>query len=440
MDGGNQGANPNDVVIQIADTKEAHASQKINDSESSPKGFQLDSSKIELTEFQTLGYKNQLSTFISSASPDIATEPPAPDKPSEISAQFLTRNMSFENPNPESNSVEPHEVNDAGLAEEKTQLLNSPSNIVRLSGDEDEDEENEDVDEYEEKEEEKGKIMKTFAKIEWTVFMCVIVLLILSLTVNKLQNQVIWELKLWKWFVLVVVIFCGRLVTKCFMNVLLFLIERNFSLKHKLLYFVEGLRTTIRVFIWLALVLLARFLLFQHGVKRSKETTDILSYITRALASSLVGTALWMVKTFSVNLLAISFQSKRFLNPIQETICHQFFLQTLSGPPLMEIAELTESMNTSKQSKSKGKGNLKEEIHLKEVIYLGKLKNFKRKKVSPWTMKKFIKFAISSKLSTITIELDEMEEKTSNKEINNEMDAKVAAYRIFSNVAQPASR
>ena len=88
----------------------------------------------------------------------------------------------------------------------------------------------------------------------------------LALTVHKLQSTVIWGLELWKWCILVLVIFCGRLVTEWFINVLAFLIEMNFLLKKKVLYFVYGLKMSVQVFIWLGLVLLAWGLLFDGGV------------------------------------------------------------------------------------------------------------------------------------------------------------------------------
>ena len=56
--------------------------------------------------------------------------------------------------------------------------------------------------------------------LEWIAFVCIMGILIASLTVHKLQNTVIWGLELWKWCVLVLVIFYGRLVTEWFINIL----------------------------------------------------------------------------------------------------------------------------------------------------------------------------------------------------------------------------
>lgn len=247
-------------------------------------------------------------------------------------------------------SASPAHGRGADLVEEKTQLLTSPAannnnnkfndstGEVNLESYSDEDEDDD------HKDKQKRKILKKpFVLIEWAAFGCIMALLICSLTVKQLQNHVIWDFKLWKWCVLLLVIVSCRLVTKSFINALLFLIERNSSLRQRFMYYVHGLRIIIRVFVWLSLFLLVRILLFRHGVKRSKETTKILNYVTRVLASSLVGAALWCLKSFSVLLLAVSFQSKRFFNPIQETIFHQYLIQTLSGPPLMEINEQVRS-------------------------------------------------------------------------------------------------
>ena len=113
--------------------------------------------------------------------------------------------------------------------------------------------------------EKNSKRLKIMILTEWIAFACILGFLIASLTVHKLQNTVIWGLKLWKWVVLVLVIFSGRLVTEWFINFLVFLIEMNFLLKKKVLYFVYGLKRSVQVFIWLGLALLAWGLLFVGG-------------------------------------------------------------------------------------------------------------------------------------------------------------------------------
>ncbi|GMY36393.1 mechanosensitive ion channel protein 10-like [Fagus crenata] len=243
-------------------------------------------------------------------------------------------------------------------------------------------------------------------------------ILIASLTVHKLQSTVIWGLELWKWVVLVLVIFCGRLVTEWFINVLVFLIEMNFLLKKKVLYFVYGLKRT-----W--------GLLFDGGVKKTRRTSRVLNYITRALASCLIRAAIWLVK----NLLV------KFFDQIQESIFHQYVLRTLSRPPLMELAEKVRSTASTGKLSFR---NMKEKAEAKkEVIDVDKLKKMKQEKISTWTMKGLINVIRSSGLSTISNSLDSYDDDDSeqkDKEITSEWQAKAAAYRIFNNVAKSGSK
>ncbi|KAL0338907.1 UNVERIFIED_CONTAM: Mechanosensitive ion channel protein 10 [Sesamum angustifolium] len=250
----------------------------------------------------------------------------------------------------------------------------------------------------------RGKKVKVMVMIEWTAFVCIMAVLIASSTVNKLKDFKIWSLELWKWSVLVLV-FCGRLFTEWFTNALVFLIERNFLLKKKVLYFVFSLKKSVRVVIWLALILLAWALLINRGVKRSEETSRVLNYITRGF---------------------------------QESIFHQYILQALSGAPIVESDAASRisgqlSFNKLKTGKQEKSG---------EVINVDKLYKMKREKVSAWTMGGLIRVVRNSELPTISEVLDESVEEESEgpKVITSEVEARDAAKRIFRNVAKPGHK
>ncbi|CAL2233709.1 unnamed protein product [Prunus armeniaca] len=289
----------------------------------------------------------------------------------------------------------------------------------------------------------KHRKVKTKALFEWVVFLGILACLVSSLTVEKLENFNMWGLEVWKWCVLVMVIFCGMLVTNWFMHFVVFVIERNFLLRKKVLYFVHGMKKSVQVFIWLALVLLTWLLVFNDGkVKRSKTSTKILNYVTWTLVSVLIGAFLWLLKTLLLKILASSFHVNTFFDRIQESIFHQYVLQTLSGPALIEEAERVGrspstgqlSFRTTKKAKA-GKE--------KEVIDMGKLQKMKQEKVSAWTMKVLVDAVSTSGLSTISHTLDEMEHggiEQTDKEITNEMEATAAAYYIFLNVAPAGSK
>ncbi|KAI6679712.1 hypothetical protein NL676_033593 [Syzygium grande] len=141
-------------------------------------------------------------------------------------------------------------------------------------------------------------------------------------------------------------------------------------------------------------------------------------------------------------LLSSSFQCTRFFDRIQESLFHQYIVRTLSGPPLMEMAEMVGRSRSSGQlsfMKYNKDGAKKQE----EVIDVEKLHKIKQDKVSAWTMKGLINVISMSGLSTLAESLeqsDDEEAKQQDREITNEWEARAAAYQIFRNVAKPGSK
>ncbi|WCJ29356.1 Mechanosensitive ion channel protein 10 [Euphorbia peplus] len=318
----------------------------------------------------------------------------------------------------------------------RTPLMASPGGL----GDE-EDEMEEVVKKVKLSQERNRKLGANFV-IQWILFVCLIGCFVASLTIDRLEKTMLWGLELWKWCVLVLVIFSGMLVTNWFMRFIVFVIERNFLLRRKVLYFVYGLKKSVQVFIWIALVLTAWAFLFNHGVKRSANATKILRYITWTLISLLIGSFLWLVKTALLKVLASNFHVNKFFDRIQESIFHQYVLQTLSGPPLIEEAEkVGKSASTGQLSVRKTKkGKATKEV---KVIDMGMLHKMKQEKVSAWTMKVLVDAVTNSGLSTLSNTLDESVDVGARKtdtEITNEMEAIAAAYQIFRNVAKPGSK
>ncbi|KAF3446096.1 hypothetical protein FNV43_RR11275 [Rhamnella rubrinervis] len=283
---------------------------------------------------------------------------------------------------------------------------------------------------------EKHKRVRTMVLVEWVFSVFICGCLVASLTVEKLEKLKIWELELWKWCVLVMVTFCGMLVTNWFMNVIVFVIERNFLLKKKVVYFVHGLKKIVQVHIWLGLILLTWILLFDYGVNRSKTATKILGFVTWTIIALLIGSFLWLLKTLLLKILASNFHVNTFFDRIQESIFNQYVLRTLSGHPVVEMAEVVGREPSTGQlsfRSAKGKG-----VKDKQVIDVGKIYKMKQEKVSAWTMKVLVDAISSSGLSTISNTLDEVE--VEGKEITNEMEATCAAYDIFRNVAKPGCK
>ncbi|CAK7352492.1 unnamed protein product [Dovyalis caffra] len=448
----------NDVVLHISNTIQDAKNSQLD---FSPKDS---SSNLELTEFENLRVRVQTSPSSSEIPKSSPAPSPNPHKPPKIpTTESITRRKSLarsEFSKPKSrllkkeiktghlgNSSSPYNVaspnHTVGVTTPRDNLRSAPitprTPLIGTPGlEEDDDEEV-----YRTASLNLSKIMgkkwNVLPLIELFAFVCIMGLLIASLTIDRLLNSKIWNLELWKWCVLVLVIFSGRLFTEWFMNVLVVLIERNFLLRKKVLYFVYGLKRSVQAFIWLGLVLLAWALLFDAGFKRSRQTTKILNKITRALAGCLIGATMWVVKTFLLKLLASSFHVTRFFDRIQESIFHQYVLITLSGPPVMEMAESILSSKTTAGQLSFRNTN-KQNEKKEEVIDVDKLKKMKHGKVSAWTMKGLINVISGSGLSTLSNNLDQSDEEDGeqkDKEITSEWEARAAAYKIFRNVAKP---
>lgn len=288
----------------------------------------------------------------------------------------------------------------------------------------------------------KNRKVKVKVLIDWLLFLFILGCLIISLTVNSFKHWTVWDLRVSRWCVLVLVTFSGMLVTKWLMHFIVLLIELNYLLKKKVLYFVHGLKKSVQFCIWLSLVLLTWVLLFEEGAKRSPLATRILDFITWSIAALLIGSFLWVLKTLLLKILASSFHVNTFFDRIQESTFHQYILMTLSGPPLFESANVMgkTSSNVSRLSSfitKKGKEKKK------KVIDMNKLHQMKQDKVSAWTMKMLVDAISNSGLTTLSSEIDEgnydgCNEQT-DKEITNEEEAIAAAYHIFRNVAMPGS-
>ncbi|CAH2072356.1 unnamed protein product [Thlaspi arvense] len=276
--------------------------------------------------------------------------------------------------------------------------------------------------------------------IELLVFVAILCTLIVSLTIDTVKKHLIWGLEVWKWSVLVMVTLSGMFVTNWFMHLAVFIIERNYLLRKKVLYFVHGLKKNVQVFIWFSLVLVAWVFLFEDDDKRSRKTRKFLDFITWTIVTLLVGSVIFLVKTFALKVLASKFNVRNFFERIQESVFHQYVLQTLSGPPLIEEAESVgrePSTGHLSFTSTKNDGT----VRGKKVLDMGKVHKMKQEKVSAWTMRVLIEAVGASGLSTISNTLDECShgKDRTDKEITNDMEAVAAAYDIFNNVAQPNS-
>ncbi|CAN6722439.1 unnamed protein product [Malus baccata var. baccata] len=171
--------------------------------------------------------------------------------------------------------------------------------------------------------------------VQWVSLVIVIAALVCNLWIPVIKKRTLWNLPLWKWEILVLALVCGRLVCGWGIRVIVFLVERNFLLRKRVLYFVYGIRRSVQNCLWLGLVLLVWSLIFDNKMEE-KTKHRILPYVTKILVCFLVGTLIWLLKTILVKVLALYFHVNAFFDRIQEALFNQYVFETLSGPPMFE--------------------------------------------------------------------------------------------------------
>ncbi|KAL9668630.1 hypothetical protein QQ045_006168 [Rhodiola kirilowii] len=321
--------------------------------------------------------------------------------------------------------------------------------------------------------------LNAIAIIEWVSLLVIGGALICSLAVPVLRKRYLWQLRLWKWEVLILVLICGRLVSGFGIRVIVFFIERNFLLRKRVLYFVYGLRKAVRNCLWLGQVLIAWHFLFDKKVERETKS-EALKYVTKVLVCFLVGCVLWLLKTLMVKVLASSFHVSTYFDRIQESLFNQYVIETLSGPPLVEMqmdeeeeertmAEFQRIQNAGirippdlkasafpqeKSGRLIGSGGLEKAGKAKSIkfsrmmtkkaddgITVDHLQKLNHKNVSAWNMKRLMNIVRRGVLSTLDERiLDTTQDDEKSMQIRSEVEAKGAARQIFQNVARPGCK
>ncbi|CAN4094040.1 unnamed protein product [Withania somnifera] len=349
--------------------------------------------------------------------------------------------------------------------DERSQRVTMKSGLIGKSGEWEDDDPFSDED-----------LPEEYKKMKFSLFS----LFVCSLTIRKFKGRSIFGLAFWKWELMVLVLICGRLVSGWGIRLGVFLIERNFVLRKRVLYFVYGLRNSVQNCLWLSLVLIAWQCIFDKKVENIANT-KALRYVSRIWVCLLLGTFIWLLKTLSVKFLAMSFHVTAFFDRIQEALFTQYVIETLSGPPLVEIRteQQEEERVMAEVQKLQSAGatlppDLKASIFPKRPIgtprkstaaatprsppifsrapsrkekeqeggiTIEHLHRLNQKNVSAWNMKRLMNIVRKGVLSTLD---EQLQQSNGNDEaaveITSEKQAKLAAKKVFINVAKPGSK
>ncbi|THF95988.1 hypothetical protein TEA_009391 [Camellia sinensis var. sinensis] len=268
--------------------------------------------------------------------------------------------------------------------------------------------------------------------VQWVSLLLILVTLACTLTISHLKNRKLWELYLWNWEILILVLICGHLVSGWMIRALVFFIECNFILKIRVLYFVYGLRKSIQNFLWLGQVLSVWHFILAEEIGRVTKH-GVLRYVTKILVCLWVGALIWLFKTLVVKVLASSFHVTAFFNQIRCSLFKQYVIKKLSGSPLAQEQSEPE-MKNPKLSRRVSKRQDKK-------ITIEHLEKMDQKNVSPLRMKRLMRVVQNGSLSTLDEELpSSTDEDEASLRIKDEKSAKAAAKKIFRNVVDARSK
>jgi hypothetical protein len=324
----------------------------------------------------------------------------------------------------------------------------------------------------------KRRKFSTLTLLQYVSLILIIAALVCTLWFPILKRQIVWDLPLWKWEIMVLALICGRLVSGWGIRVVVFFIERNFLLRKRVLYFVYGLRKSVQNCFWLGLVLLVWHSIFDDKVEK-KTRSKILPHVNKVFVCFLVGTIIWLLKTLLVKVLASTFHVNTFFERIQESLFNQYVIKTLSSPPLFKRHEydpLEGGAMAGHQELEKvgvtvpgehgatlpprsrrviGSGRLRKSPTVgknsrfsrsmskrqDEEISVDHLHKLNQKNISAWNMRKMVNIIRHGALSTLDEQLQNSNiEDEALLQIRSECQAKEAAKRIFQNVAKPGSQ
>ncbi|PWA78740.1 mechanosensitive ion channel MscS, LSM domain protein [Artemisia annua] len=251
---------------------------------------------------------------------------------------------------------------------------------------------------------------------QWVLLVLLLAALICTLSISVLKVLEIWDVPVWKWELLLLVIICGKLISGWGVAVAVSLIESNFHLRIGVLYVVYGIRQSIQNVIWLCLVMIAcHFVLTDKSL--SDSNTEVPRILKKVMLCLLVGTLIWLLKTIIVKILAACFHLISFFRRIRVSLYKQYVIKKLGG-------DLIEGKNREETC-----GKLSRHVLGKKKLVAMKVKQ----------MIEIVQAGDLPRLSTVEEDLPVRSDEEDEDEYSlrkRYQDVKVLASEIFRRVAQ----
>ncbi|KAK8947892.1 Mechanosensitive ion channel protein 10 [Platanthera guangdongensis] len=262
-------------------------------------------------------------------------------------------------------------------------------------------------------------------------------LLISTLAIKSLRPHELWRVKIWRWCVVLMSIFSGRLISGWLVWIAVFLIERHFLLQEKVLYFAYGLRKSVRGCVWLGLILLSWYLVLDPGKSDASPSFAVLRHISRGLVAVFIACTIWLVKIILVKVFASSFHVATFFDRMKESVFHHYVLESLSGDPIDRVGEKIGGSGMGERNRRVISAS--KSMATTGKVDMERLRRLSRVGVSARSVRRLVAHVMRKGLTTVSKEMDQLG-KQRETEIGDELEAMASAQRIFKNVAGPANK
>ncbi|KAK9741579.1 hypothetical protein RND81_03G114700 [Saponaria officinalis] len=265
-----------------------------------------------------------------------------------------------------------------------------------------------------------------------------------SFSVKALQEASLKGLRMWQWCLLIAALLSGPLLSNAIVKFILFFIDRDFSIRENVIYYVVGLGESAAVVLWFSMILIAWLWVVDEPSYLGMPQQDIgkikqkygttFHIITITLITFILGSFLWVLKDLVIMKAKSSFHIRRFFDRIKKALLHQYVIETLSRGA---------RVNTSKNRVSKinhqivvmNSGSKDNSFHKvgigrkeKRLVDLSSFEDVSQDNVSCWGMKILIEEIFDNPNLIYMVGEDGGE----RKDIDSESEAIVAADTMFS--------
>lgn len=286
-----------------------------------------------------------------------------------------------------------------------------------------------------------------------TTFIVAAIICVASFTSPVLRKSRPRGIAMWQWSLLITVLLGGPLVSQGIVRLVKLFLDRDFSARENVIYYVIGLVESAWVFLWFTMVFIAWLMVVDEptylGVPNSNSGERIIKkfattfpIINVTLIIIIMGSFFWILKKLVIMNTESTFHIRRFFDRIKEALLHQYVITALSAGDHKDDHNNADHQETSSwktktlknifvmSSGDSGESSFSKRRKLgdkgeKNIYDISRLDDVDQDSVTCWGMKKVIQEMTDNKYLTYK------DEHNKYVEVKSESEALDAADKVF---------